>query len=136
MSNIRTRVIRTTGFQSWTKLRCLNHRSFVQDWKPVVRITRVLMFDILSYEKSRKSRRGFLTKGTIFVHMLKYAHAFFVLHMTIFRCKYEKTDAFSVFASGNFEPCIHVYTMGSSPGRVKPETIKLVFVASPLSTQH
>ena len=26
--------------------------------------------------------------------------------------------------------------MGSSPGRVKPKTIKLVFVASPLSTQH
>ena len=25
---------------------------------------------------------------------------------------------------------------GSSPGRVKPKTIKLVFVASPLSTQH
>ena len=24
----------------------------------------------------------------------------------------------------------------SSPGRVKPKTIKLVFVASPLSTQH
>jgi len=26
--------------------------------------------------------------------------------------------------------------MGSSPGRVKPKTIKLVFVASPLITQH
>ena len=26
--------------------------------------------------------------------------------------------------------------MGSSPDRVKPKTIKLVFVASPLSTQH
>jgi len=26
--------------------------------------------------------------------------------------------------------------VGSSPGRVKPKTIKLVFVASPLSTQH
>jgi hypothetical protein len=25
---------------------------------------------------------------------------------------------------------------GSSPGRVKPKPIKLVFVASPLSTQH
>jgi hypothetical protein len=39
----------------------LNHRSFVQDRKPVVRITHVLMFDVLSNEKSRKSRRGFLT---------------------------------------------------------------------------
>jgi hypothetical protein len=28
------------------------------------------------------------------------------------------------------------YIVGSSPGRVKPMTIKLVFVASPLSTQH
>jgi hypothetical protein len=26
--------------------------------------------------------------------------------------------------------------MGSSPRRVKPRTIKLVFVASPLSTRH
>ena len=26
--------------------------------------------------------------------------------------------------------------MGSSPGQVKPKTIKLVFVASPLSMQH
>jgi hypothetical protein len=26
--------------------------------------------------------------------------------------------------------------VGSIPGRVKPRTIKLVFVASPLSTQH
>jgi hypothetical protein len=26
--------------------------------------------------------------------------------------------------------------VGSSPGRVIPKTIKLVFVASPLSTQH
>ena len=26
--------------------------------------------------------------------------------------------------------------MGSSPDRVKPKTLKLVFVASPLSTQH
>ena len=26
--------------------------------------------------------------------------------------------------------------VGSSPGRVKQKTIKLVFVASPLSTQH
>ena len=26
--------------------------------------------------------------------------------------------------------------MGSSPGRVTPKTIKLVFVDSPLSTQH
>jgi hypothetical protein len=26
--------------------------------------------------------------------------------------------------------------VGSSPGRVKPRTIKLVFVASPLRTQH
>ena len=37
----------------------LNHRSFVRDWKPVVWITRLLMFDVLSNEKSRKSRRGF-----------------------------------------------------------------------------
>jgi hypothetical protein len=28
----------------------LNHRSFIRDWKPVVRITRVLMFDVLSNE--------------------------------------------------------------------------------------
>jgi len=28
------------------------------------------------------------------------------------------------------------YIMGSSPCRVKPKTIKLVFVASPISTQH
>jgi hypothetical protein len=26
--------------------------------------------------------------------------------------------------------------VGSSPGRVKPKTMKLVFVASPLNTQH
>ena len=26
--------------------------------------------------------------------------------------------------------------VGSSPGRIKPKTIQLVFVASPLSTQH
>ena len=26
--------------------------------------------------------------------------------------------------------------MGSSAGQIKPKTIKLVFVASPLSTQH
>jgi len=26
--------------------------------------------------------------------------------------------------------------MGSSPGQIKPMTIKLVFVAFPLSTQH
>jgi len=26
--------------------------------------------------------------------------------------------------------------VGSSPDQVKPKTIKLVFVASPLSTQH
>jgi hypothetical protein len=30
----------------------LNHRSFVWDWKPVVWITHVLMFDVLSNEKS------------------------------------------------------------------------------------
>jgi hypothetical protein len=29
-----------------------------------------------------------------------------------------------------------VVDMGSSPGRVKPKSIKLVFVASPLSTQY
>jgi hypothetical protein len=29
-----------------------------------------------------------------------------------------------------------VSIVGSSPGRVIPKTIKLVFVASPLSTQH
>jgi hypothetical protein len=29
-----------------------------------------------------------------------------------------------------------MYCIGSSPGRVKPNTIKLVFVASPISTQH
>ena len=38
----------------------LNHRSFVQDWKPVARITHVLnMFDVLSNENSRKFRIGF-----------------------------------------------------------------------------
>ena len=26
--------------------------------------------------------------------------------------------------------------MGSSPGRIKPKTLKLVFIASPLSMQH
>jgi hypothetical protein len=34
-------------------------------------------------------------------------------------------------------PILHSHqNMGSNPGRVKPKTIKLVFVASPLSTQH
>jgi hypothetical protein len=41
----------------------LNHHNFVRDWKPVVRITCVLMFDVLSNEKSRKSRRGFEIKN-------------------------------------------------------------------------
>jgi hypothetical protein len=40
-------------------LYAFNHRSSVRDRKPVVRITCVLMFDILSNEKSRNSRRGF-----------------------------------------------------------------------------
>ena len=36
----------------------LNHHSSVWDRKPVVLITRVLRFDVLSNEKSRNSRRG------------------------------------------------------------------------------
>jgi hypothetical protein len=31
---------------------------------------------------------------------------------------------------------VSMLIVGSSPGRVKPKTIKLVFVASPLSMQH
>jgi len=41
----------------------------------------------------------------------------------------ERTELVSVLASS-------AVIVGLSPGRVKPKNIKLVFVASPLSTQH
>ena len=42
-----------------------------------------------------------------------YMHThFFVVSVTIFRCNMKKTDAFSVFASINFEPCLTPLSTG------------------------